>query len=154
MVDCLDLPLSHSGGGGPALGSGSLGLGLLLLSGSGGRRASLSGLPDEVVDASGGELSLSGGWERLVTVSETLCALQQLPSVSASARRPLEGAAAGVSPLSAVLGLSPFLMPLGSGLSVRQLGEQVERGPRVLLPHLPRLPNLHLPLPLPHLPQL
>lgn len=76
----------------------------------------------------GADLSLSGGWERLITVSEglTLTAVWQLPSVSASAGRVLEC----VGPLSAELGLSPGLFLVRS------------RG--LLLPGLPNVPHLSL----------
>lgn len=141
---CLDLPLSGSGSGGARLDSGSPGL-PWLLSGSRGRRASLSGLPDSVIDVvvmavvvvltatatarrPGADLSLSGGRERLVTVSEGLdvAAVQQLPSVSASAGRVLEC----VGPLSAELGFSPRLLLVRSG--------------GLLLPSLPHMPHLGL----------
>lgn len=141
---CLDLPLSYSGSGGARLVSGSPGL-RRLLSGSRGRRASLSGLPDSiavvmvvavvvvvVVTVTArhprADLSLSGGWESLVTVSEGLAVatVQQLPSVSASAGRVLEC----VGPLSAELCLSPGLFMVRS------------RG--FLLLGLPNMPHLGL----------
>lgn len=103
------LPQSPSGLG--TLGSGSDGR---LRSGSRGP-ASLSGLPELAVALA--PLSLSGGWEGLLTVSETgplavgALAAEQLPSVSVSAGG--VGGASGLAlPLSAVLHLQPALTGL------------------------------------------
>ena len=115
------------------LGSGSLGW-LRLLSVSR-RWASLSGLPNFIGCITRQSVSLSGGGQRLITVSETswlltLCFTKQPASVSASAGLRRGFIVRACCPLSAELWLSPCLFLYSRG---------VHRGYMDLLWHLVHL---------------